>query len=559
MTTPKTTTAPAVVAPLPYRQVLRSRNIPPLPLAASLSRLASSMLLFVVVLYVFAQFRSASTAGLSGFFPDTPRLPHQPDRGRRCEPARRAAGRGISGIALLALGGALAEPVLFALLTLSSLTIPLTAGGIRTLFPKFVTEAAYDKANALDLSTYAVIDVAGPLLAAALFSLIGRTPTLLTVANMYTLSAQSPTLLRGGTAEASPAQRRPLLRAAWEGVTYLTRNPTLRGLAVSYALYQAAAGMLIVTVPAATAEQLGDGGPTDRYVGVMWVVMGLAEAGRRVVRRQGAARRCRAPLHGRRDAGVRCGDLLGERLRLPAGPRRRSGGGGSGRGNGERGLAVATAAAHRTRLTWTHHDRLGQRQPDRLPGRNRVGWCADHSFGDHGAGHCGPGGDPLGGRRPVPDPPRGLTPRTRRHPPEQPAATRRPRSEAAGHPAMSHQHRVRARTLTTPNTPPPPTGDHHPAAPQHPPGVPERQPPGGTPPGVPARQPPGPADPTGAHRTRTRARPTGPAPAAGGQPPSTPLGAHPSRGPLTRRDSGGDQGPPHTIHNRCLPAQPGCA
>ena len=44
--------------------------------------------------------------------------------------------------------------MLFALLTLSSLTSPLTAGGIHTLFPRLVTEAAYDKANALDLSTY---------------------------------------------------------------------------------------------------------------------------------------------------------------------------------------------------------------------------------------------------------------------------------------------------------------------------------------------------------------------------------------------------------------------
>lgn len=41
---------------------------------------------------------------------------------------------------------------------------------------------------------------------------------------------------------------------------------------------------------------------------------------------------------------------------LPA-LRRRSGGGASGGGNGERGLAAATAAADRTRLAWTHHDR----------------------------------------------------------------------------------------------------------------------------------------------------------------------------------------------------------
>ncbi|MEV6026382.1 MFS transporter [Streptomyces sp. NPDC052036] len=287
MKTPESLEDSTETAPLTYRQVLGSRNVPPLLLAASLSRLAGSILLFVIVLYVIAEFHSVSMAGLSGFFLTLPGFLVSPIAGAVLD--RLGAVRAvaldtlssavfISGIALLSLGGTLTEPVLFVLLALYSLTSPLTAGGIRTLFPGFVPEAAYDKANALDLSTFSVIDVVGPLLAGAMFAAIGPNPALLTTAGMYVLAGLSLTLLRGGRAGAPSAPRRHLLRSAWEGITYLFRNSTLRGLAVSYALYQAAAGMLIVIVPVAVADWLDGGTSVDRYVGLMWAITGLAGA-----------------------------------------------------------------------------------------------------------------------------------------------------------------------------------------------------------------------------------------------------------------------------------------
>ncbi|MFF3515106.1 MFS transporter [Streptomyces sp. NPDC002573] len=277
----------AETAPLTYRQVLASRNVPQLLLAACLSRLAGGMLLFVIVLYVITEFHSVSMAGLCGFFMTLPGFLVSPIAGAVLD--RLGAVRAvaldtmssavfISGIALLALGGVSTEPVLFVLLALYSLTSPLTAGGIRTLFPRFVPEAAYDKANALDLSTFSAIDVVGPLLAGAMFAAIGPNPTLFAIAGMYVLAGLSLNLLCGGTAGAPSAPRRHLLRSAWEGITYLFRNPTLRGLAVSYALYQAAAGMLIVIVPVVVAERLDGGRPVDRYVGLMWAITGLAGA-----------------------------------------------------------------------------------------------------------------------------------------------------------------------------------------------------------------------------------------------------------------------------------------
>jgi predicted MFS family arabinose efflux permease len=245
------------------------------------------MLLFVIVLYVIAEFHSASIAGLAGFFLTLPGFVVSPIAGAVLD--RLGAVQAvaldtmssavfISAIAVLSLDGILTAPVLIVLLALYSLTSPLTAGGVRTLFPRFVQAEAYDKANALDLSTFSVIDVVGPLVAGGLFAAVGANPTLLSVAGLYALAGVSLTLLRGGSAEPPRAVRQHLLRAAWEGITYLFRNPTLRGLAVSYSLYQAAAGMLIVIVPVAVAGWLGGDKADDRYVGLLWAIAGLAGA-----------------------------------------------------------------------------------------------------------------------------------------------------------------------------------------------------------------------------------------------------------------------------------------
>ncbi|MEV0328137.1 MFS transporter [Micromonospora echinospora] len=273
--------------PLSYWQVFTSRNVPQLLLAASFSRLAGSMLLFAVVLYVIAEFGSASIAGLGAFFLTLPGFLVSPVAGAVLD--RLGVVRAvvldtlssavlISLVAVLSVLDTLRPPVLFALLTLYSLTSPLTSGGIRTLFPRFVPEAAYDKANALDLSTFSVIDVVGPLIAGTLVAWIGPDPTLLCVAVMYALASASIALLREGNAGADAPVRQHLLRAAGEGIVHLVRNPTLRALAVSYSVYQAASGMLVVIVPVAVGRWLGDADATERYVGVLWAGAGLAGA-----------------------------------------------------------------------------------------------------------------------------------------------------------------------------------------------------------------------------------------------------------------------------------------
>ncbi|MGP3969945.1 MFS transporter [Streptomyces sp. 6N223] len=288
-----TARSPATDGPLTYRAVLTSRNVPQLLLAASASRLAGTMLLYVIVLYVIDEFDSASLAGLSGLFLSLPGVVVSPLAGAvldRMGTVRAVAFDMVCGamliaaVAVLSWAGALTAPLLFAILALCSLTSPLSTGGIRTLFPRFVPESAYDKANALDLSTFSVIDVAAPLAAGVLFALIGPNPTMLCVAGAFALAALSLGLLRGGS-PAPPAGDPRLLRSAVEGIGYLLRNATLRGLAVAYSIYQVASGMLVIIAPVAVLAWLDEGvaasasasvsASADRYTGVMWAVAGL--------------------------------------------------------------------------------------------------------------------------------------------------------------------------------------------------------------------------------------------------------------------------------------------
>ncbi|MFF1487477.1 MFS transporter [Streptomyces sp. NPDC058319] len=310
MTPPQGSVDSAVNPVVTYRQVLASRNVPQLLLAASLSRLAHGMLLFVIVLYALAEFDSASVAGMCGFFLTLPGFLISPVAGavldrfgalRAVALDTAASGLIIGAIAVFSLADRLVPVILYVLLALFSLTSPLTDGGIRTLFPQFVPDSAYDRANALDLSTYSVIEVGGPLVAGTLFAALGANPTLITVAAMYGLAGLSLALLRTGTptgagtaaeatgtgamsadaadaadATADAAGPRPhLLRSAWEGVVYLLRNATLRGLAVSYSLFQVSYGMLVLIVPVAIARWGTEGDASSRWVGVVWAVAGL--------------------------------------------------------------------------------------------------------------------------------------------------------------------------------------------------------------------------------------------------------------------------------------------
>jgi MFS family permease len=265
-----------------YRRLLSQPDVRALLLAACLSRLAGRMLMLAIVLYVLDRFQSSVLAGWVTFATIAPGLVVSPLAGAwldRMGPARgividmAASAALILALAVAGTAGVLSVPLLFVLTTLYSLTTPLSSAGIRALLPQLVPPDARDRANALDTTSYAFIDVLGPALAGVLFGFVGPTPSMFTVAALYALAGVSLASIARRQPPARNTVPKPVVHEAIAGVAYVLRNATLRGLALSYALYQLSLGILFVAVPVIVLQQTGANGYA---VGGLWALTGLA-------------------------------------------------------------------------------------------------------------------------------------------------------------------------------------------------------------------------------------------------------------------------------------------
>lgn len=274
-----------MTAPLSYRRLLRLDGMPQLFLAACLSRLASRMFVLVIVLYVLDRFDSPVLAGWVAFASMMPGLLVSPLAGALLD--RLGAAKAIaldmaaSTLLLLALAaadiaGLVTAPLLLGFVALYSLTSPLGAAGIRVLIPRLVPKESLDLANALDTSSYALINVAGPAVAGVLFGFAGAQATMLLIVLLYAAASIRLVPLVRRTSSALGTAGKSLVRDAWAGVVYVLRHVSLRSLAISYALFQASWGVLVVAVPVVVVRELGAGALADSVVGVLWAVAGLA-------------------------------------------------------------------------------------------------------------------------------------------------------------------------------------------------------------------------------------------------------------------------------------------
>ena len=274
-----------MTAPLSYRRLLRLDGMPQLFLAACLSRLASRMFVLVIVLYVLDRFDSPVLAGWVAFASMAPGLVVSPLAGALLD--RLGAAKAIaldmaaSTLLLLALAaadiaGLVTAPLLLGFVALYSLTSPLGTAGIRVLIPRLVPKESLDLANALDTSSYALINVAGPAVAGVLFGLAGSQATMLLIVLLYAAASISLVPLVRRTSSALGTAGKSLVRDAWAGVVYVLRHVSLRSLAISYALFQASWGVLVVAVPVVVVRELGVGALADSVVGGLWAAAGLA-------------------------------------------------------------------------------------------------------------------------------------------------------------------------------------------------------------------------------------------------------------------------------------------
>jgi predicted MFS family arabinose efflux permease len=234
-----------------YGELFRLPYVRELFLVACLSRLAARMFSVAIVLYVLNRFQSPLLAGWASFASLAPGLAVSPLAGVLLDRlgAARAMAVDMAASALLLLllafagyGGLVDATILFVLVSLLSLTAPLGAAGIRVLIPEIVPPEARDRANALDTSSFAMIDVLGAALGGVFMGFAGPDVTMLIIALMP-LAASFGLVGLSRSRRPAPSERRGrLLGEAVAAVGYVLQNGSLRTLSLSYALYQGAWG-----------------------------------------------------------------------------------------------------------------------------------------------------------------------------------------------------------------------------------------------------------------------------------------------------------------------------
>jgi hypothetical protein len=146
--------------------------------------------------------------------------------------------------------------------------------------PRLVPADALDRANALDTAINGLTDVIGPALAGAIVGFAGSAFALSVIAIVYAAAAFSVAMLPRPRGQIP--QLGPLLLAAWRGLCRVIRQPTLRGLAVSYALYDLCWGILVIAVPVIAAQRFA-GGAGATVAGLLWAGLGLVGGGAALV------------------------------------------------------------------------------------------------------------------------------------------------------------------------------------------------------------------------------------------------------------------------------------
>lgn len=249
--------------------------------ATLLSRLAGRMFALAIVLFALSRFRSPELAGWLAFAAVAPGLLISPVAGALIDRIgsawaitvdMMASAVLVGAIALADRAGAAGPAFVLVLTSVYSLTSPLSFAGIRALLPRLVPTEALGRANALDTAMHGLTDVIGPASAGALVGFAGPVVALCVIAVIYAAAACS---LAGmpRIAGRMPGLR-ALLTLAWLGVQRVVGQPTLRGLAVSYSLYEVCWGIFVVAVPVFTAQRFGNGAGAT-IAGLLWAGLGF--------------------------------------------------------------------------------------------------------------------------------------------------------------------------------------------------------------------------------------------------------------------------------------------
>jgi MFS family permease len=174
-------------------------------------------------------------------------------------------------ITALDAAGHLPAAALLLIVSVGSLTNPLSNSGTRSLFPVMVPRALWERANAVDSGGYVVASIAGPGIAGVLLGLVGAREALLATAVLY---AMGLLLLLGiGEPDFERMATTSLAGDALAGVRYVLHHRELRGIAVATAVSNIAFGIVSVGMPVLVLSGLHSG---NAEVGAMFAVTGVA-------------------------------------------------------------------------------------------------------------------------------------------------------------------------------------------------------------------------------------------------------------------------------------------
>jgi MFS family permease len=236
------------------------------------------MWLLILVLYVLGRYHSPQLAGITAFLAILPGLLLAPVAGALLDRHGRArlvvadyliAAFAAGLIAGLSAAHALPPVALLVIVTLASLTNPLSVAGARSLFPLLVPRAMWERANAFDSSGHVIATLVAAPLAGTLVGLVGGEWALVAAGALFVAAAA--VMLRLPEPDGAPQAEGTVLLNAWRGLKYVVRNPTLRGLALTLSTFNLGSGLLVIALPVLVLDRLHSG-PTT--VGLLWGGMG---------------------------------------------------------------------------------------------------------------------------------------------------------------------------------------------------------------------------------------------------------------------------------------------
>ncbi len=245
-----------------------------------LGRMGGSMTFVAIVLFVLQRYHSPQLAGITAFVAAVPGILVSPVAGALLDRYGRVRlvvlDYGLAALSLVAIAvlsglRLLPAPVLIAIVLASSLTNPLSWGGLRSLFPIVAPRHLWERANGLDSSGHVIATLIAAPLAGTLVGLFGGEWALAASGLVY-VAAVAVIL---GLRDPSPvgAQVGSVLHNAWLGLLYTLRNPTLRGLALTLSAANIGNGILNIALPVLVLNRLHYGPAT---AGVLWGIMGGA-------------------------------------------------------------------------------------------------------------------------------------------------------------------------------------------------------------------------------------------------------------------------------------------